>query len=141
VPLTASERILEDLLETQELKNGEVDSRVETKTALVRTESGVELHTVALVDLALALVVFPDNTELDDTLGDGDNFESLLVLGVLLEKGGGLEGGDELCELKLANLRSIESRGRQMLLHRRGMLSYWDETYPCGLAQTLAQTL
>ena len=88
--------ILEDLLETQELKDGKVDSGVETETTLVRTESRVELHTVTLVDLALALVVLPDNTELDDALGDGGNLEGLLVLGVLLEKRGGLEGGDEL---------------------------------------------
>ena len=69
---------------------------METETALVGTESRVELHTVALVDLALALVVLPDNAELDDALGDGDDLESLLVFGVLGEEGGGLEGGDEL---------------------------------------------
>ena len=73
---------------------------METETTLVRTESRVELHAVTLVDLALALVVLPDNAELDDTLGDGDNLEGLLVLGVLLEEGGGLQGGDELCEWK-----------------------------------------
>ena len=41
-------------------------------------------------------VVLPDNAELDDALGDGDDLESLLVFGVLGEEGGGLEGGDEL---------------------------------------------
>ena len=69
---------------------------MEAETALVGTESRVELHAVALLDLALALVVLPDNAELDDALGDGDDLESLLVLGVLGEEGGGLEGGDEL---------------------------------------------
>jgi hypothetical protein len=69
---------------------------VEAETALVGTESGVELHAVSLLDLALALVVLPDNAELDDALGDGDDLESLLVFGVLGEEGGGLEGGDEL---------------------------------------------
>lgn len=63
---------------------------MEAETTLVRTESRVELHTVALVDLALALVVLPDDAELDDALGDGDNLESLLVLGVLLEERGRL---------------------------------------------------
>jgi hypothetical protein len=92
----AGKSILEDLLETQELEDGQVDSRVETETALVGTESGVELDAVALVDVALALVVFPDNTELDDALGDGDDLESLLVLRVLLEDGGALECGGEL---------------------------------------------
>jgi hypothetical protein len=69
---------------------------VEAETALVGTESGVELHAVSLLDLALALVVLPDNAELDDALGDGDDLKSLLVFGVLGEEGGGLEGGDEL---------------------------------------------
>ena len=69
---------------------------MQAETTLVRTESRVELHTVALVDLALARVIFPDDAELDDTLGDGDNFEGLPVLRVLLEKSGRLKGGDEL---------------------------------------------
>lgn len=72
---------------------------MEAETALVGTESRVELHAVSLLDLALALVVLPDNAELDDALGDGDDLEGLLVFGVLGEKGGGLEGGDELCEV------------------------------------------
>ena len=80
---------------------------MEAETALVGTESGVELHAVSLLDLALALVVLPDNAELDDALGDGDDLESLLVFGVLGEEGGGLEGGDELCEVsdRVANGR------------------------------------
>ena len=97
-----SKGILEDLLKTQELEDREVDCRMETETTLVGAESRVELHAVTLVDLALALVILPDNTELDDALGDGSNFECLPVLGVLLEDGGGFEGGDELCELMLA---------------------------------------
>ena len=94
--LTASEGILEDLLETEELENTEVDSGVEAETALVGTEGRVVLHTETTVDLDLALVVLPDDAELDDALGDGDDLESLLVFVVLGEEGGGLEGGDEL---------------------------------------------
>jgi hypothetical protein len=82
---TASEGILKDLLKAQELENRQVDSRVEAETALVWTKSRVELHTVSLVDHALALVVLPYDAELDDALRDGDDLESLLVLGVLLE--------------------------------------------------------
>jgi hypothetical protein len=70
---------------------------VKAETALVGTESRVELHAVSLLDLALALVVLPDNTELDDALGDGDDLEGLFVFGVLGEEGGGLKSGDELC--------------------------------------------
>jgi hypothetical protein len=93
---TASESILEDLLKAQELENGQVDRRVQAQTALVGAERRVELHAVALVDLAVALVVLPDDAELDDALGDRDYLEGLFVLGVLLEKRRILEGGDEL---------------------------------------------
>lgn len=94
--LTPCESILEDLFETQELQNGQIDSRVKTETALVGTESRVELDTVTIVDLALVLVVLPDYSELDDALRNGHDLESLLVLWVLLEEGGGLEGGNKL---------------------------------------------
>lgn len=91
------ESILEDLLEAQELEDGEVDSRVETETTLVGAKSRVELHTVATVDLGLVVVILPDDTELDDTLGDGDDGKSLAVVGVLFEEGGVLKGRDKLC--------------------------------------------
>lgn len=92
---------------------------MQAETAFVRTESRVELHTVALVDLALARVILPDDAELDDTLGDGDDFESLPVLRVLLEKSGRLKGGDELYGMVsngsldyLILLRAVQSCGR-----------------------------
>lgn len=94
--LTAGKRILEDLLEAQELEHAEVDGRVETETALVWTEGRVELHAVTTVDLHVSLVVLPDNAELDDALWDRDDLEGGLVLGVLLEEGGVLEGRGEL---------------------------------------------
>lgn len=94
--LTAGKSILEDLLETQKLENGQVDSWVETETALVWAEGGVELNTIALVDLWLQVVVLPNNTELDDALWDGNDLEGGLVLWVLLEEGGVFEGGCEL---------------------------------------------
>jgi hypothetical protein len=96
----AGQGILEDLLKAKELENGEVDSGVETETTLVWAESRVELHTVALVDLALALVVLPDDAELDDALRDRGDLEGLLVLGVLLE-----EGGDKLCMKSVSSNR------------------------------------
>jgi hypothetical protein len=40
------------------------------------------LDTETAVNLGPALVIFPDNTELDDTLGNLDNLEGLLVFGV-----------------------------------------------------------
>lgn len=45
----------------------------------------------------LAFVIFPDDTELNNTLGNGDDLEGFAVLGLLLEKSGVLESGGELC--------------------------------------------
>lgn len=70
---------------------------MKTETALVWTQSGVELHTVTTVDLWLEFVVFPNNTELDDTLWNGNHGESSSVFGLLFEEGRVLEGGDQLC--------------------------------------------
>lgn len=96
--LTASQGILEDLLESQELQDAQVDGRMKSQTSLVRTEGGVELHTVAAVDLHLALVILPDDAELDNALGNRDDLESGLVFGVLVEEGGVLKSRGQLCE-------------------------------------------
>jgi hypothetical protein len=82
---TAGEGILKDLLKAQEFEDGEIDSGMQTQSAFVWTESRVELHTVALVDVALPLIILPDHTELDDALGNRDDLEGLFVLWVLLE--------------------------------------------------------
>lgn len=65
---------------------------MEPKSSLVWSQCRVELHTVSAVYLHLALVVLPDNTELDHSLRDGSNLKGGLVFGVLLEEGGVLEG-------------------------------------------------
>jgi hypothetical protein len=120
VRLTAGKSILEDLLETQELENAEVDSWVETETTLVRTEGGVVLNAVTTVDLDLALVVLPNNTELDDALGDSSNLEGALVLRVLLEQGAVLKGGCELYKCMVSPIfsstRALEQIARWRLL-------------------------
>ena len=72
---------------------------MKTETAFVGAQSGIELDSIAPVDLDLVLVVFPDNAELDDSFGDGGDLEGFPVVGVLLEKRGVLESGDELCYL------------------------------------------
>lgn len=93
----AGQSILEDLLETKELQDGQVDGGVETETTLVGTKSGVELDTESTVDLDLVVVILPDDTELNHTLGDGDNGESLAVFRVLLEQSRVLKGRGKLC--------------------------------------------
>lgn len=78
--------------------HGQVDGRVEAKTALVGTQRRVKLHAVAAVHAKAAAVVLPGDAELDDALGDGADLEGGAVLGVLLEKAAVLEGGGELCD-------------------------------------------
>ena len=63
------QRILESLLEAQELKHGRRNGTVETKTALVRTNRRIELHTIAEVRLDLPCIVNPRYTERKDTIG------------------------------------------------------------------------
>lgn len=123
--LTAGESVLEDLLESQELEDGKVDSWVETESSLVWTESAVKLNSVTVVDLWLKVVVLPDNTELDDALWDRDDFKGGLVLWVLLEERRVLEGRGQLCS---------------------DIVSYWSLSdtfeslsYRCKPAQTLAR--
>ncbi len=88
--------ILEDLLETEELEDGKVDGGVEAETTLVGAQGRVELHTEALVDLEAALVVLPDDAELDDALRDGNDLEGLAVFGVDLEEGRVLKSRSKL---------------------------------------------
>ena len=54
------------------------------------------MNPVAIVDLQNAIVVFPDHTELDDTLRDGHHLQCGLVLGVLLEERAVLETARKL---------------------------------------------
>ncbi len=70
---------------------------MEPKTTLVRSQGRIKLYTVSSIDLNLILIVFPDDTELDDTLRDGGDLEGGAVFGVLLEQGGILEGRGKLC--------------------------------------------
>ena len=77
---------------------------MEAKTALVRAKRRVELHTISTIDLDLALVVLPDDSKLDDPLGNSSYLKRFLVLWILLEKGGVFEGrcklyGQYRCQL------------------------------------------
>lgn len=69
---------------------------MQPETALVRAKSRVELHTITTVDLELALVVLPDDSELDHALGDGDDLQGDFIFGVLLEQRAVLECASEL---------------------------------------------
>ena len=59
---------------------------MKAQAALVWTESGVELHSIAAVNLDVCLVILPDDSKLDDALRNGANSQCLLVFGMLLKK-------------------------------------------------------
>lgn len=52
------------------------------KGGLKRKRNKTHLNSETAVDLRLALVVLPNDTELDDTLRDLNDIQSLLVFGV-----------------------------------------------------------
>ena len=106
------QRVLEGLLEGEELEQAEVHARVEAHAALVGADGAVHLDAVALVELELALVVDPGDAEQDDALGLGHALEDLglAVLGALvedrLERLGHFHDG--LMELRLAGVLGLE---------------------------------
>ena len=59
----SGQSVFEDLLKAQELDDRQVDGGVQTQTALVGANGGVELDTVAAVDLHHAVVVHPGHPE------------------------------------------------------------------------------
>jgi hypothetical protein len=96
--LTAGQGILENLLKAQKFENGQIDRGMKAEPTLVRAEGRVELDAESAVDLDFALVVFPDDAELDDALGDGGNLESCLVFWVLFKESRVLKSGGEFWE-------------------------------------------
>ena len=108
------EGVLEDLLEAEELHDGEVDGRVEAQTALVGADRGIVLDAEAAVDVGHAVVVDPGDTELDNALRLDKAFEKtvLLPLGVLvhdqLQRFKNLH--DRLKELRLMCIAALNVR-------------------------------
>src|SRR5690606_2874837 len=73
----AGERVLEDLLEAEELHDAQVHRRVEPQAALVRAQGAVELDPEPAVDVHLAGVVGPRDAEDDLPLRLGDPLDQL----------------------------------------------------------------
>ncbi len=71
--------VLEDLLESEELEDPEIDGGVEAETALVGTDGRVELDAETAIDLDLAAVVHPRHAEHEDPLRLDDAFEDPMV--------------------------------------------------------------
>ena len=104
--------VLEDLLQTQELEHTQGDRRVKAQAALVGSNGRVELDAVAAIDLDLALVVDPGDTEHDNALGLDEALKQggLLVLGMGVERrlDGTEDLGRGLDELRLLGIAGLE---------------------------------
>ena len=100
--------ILEDLLKAEELNDTDIYIGSKSETALVRTKRTVELNAEAAVDLDLAVVVHPRNSEHDLSLRLGDSLDEshLLVLGVRIKNRlqGSQNLGSSLKELGLIRI-------------------------------------
>ena len=66
------QRVLEHLLEGQELQDAEVDRRMEAQAALVGADGAVHLNAEAAIDLDIVMIVKPRHAEHDKALGFGD---------------------------------------------------------------------
>ena len=84
------QRVLEYLLEAEELQHGEIDRRIEAKAAFVRADRRIELDAVAAVDADDAFVVDPRNAEDDRALRLDDPFQNgfRLIFGMGVHHGG-----------------------------------------------------
>ena len=102
------ERVLQHLLEGEELQQPDVDARMEAQPTLEGSDRARHLDAVAAVDLDLAGVVDPGHAEDDDALRLDEPLEDLVlhVLGVALEHGGERlhDFADGLVELHLAGV-------------------------------------
>ena len=89
--------VLEYLLKAEELNDTDIYGRVKSDTALVRTDSGVELYSESTVYLNLAVVINPGNTENDLSLRLTESGENACLneIGSLFDNR--LEGLDNLC--------------------------------------------
>ena len=74
------QRVLENLLEGQELQDAEIDRRMKAQAALIRPDGAVHLDAVTAVDPHGAEIVEPRHAEQDDPFGFHDAFEQVCRL-------------------------------------------------------------
>ena len=80
--------VFEGLFKTEEFQNRQVYGGVETHTALIRADGGVELHAPGAVNLNLIAVINPNDAELDSTLRFNQTFQQihLTIARIFLKK-------------------------------------------------------
>lgn len=76
----SGQRILEDLFESEEFQDGKIDALVESESALVRSDSVVELHPVSSIHLDIPVLIDSRDSEHDGPFRFDYPFEDLLLL-------------------------------------------------------------
>jgi hypothetical protein len=112
----ARQRVLEDLLEAEELHDPEVHRGMEPEPALVRAEGAVELDAKATVDVDLPAVVLPRDAEDDLALRLADPLDDLVAgqLGMLGDHR--TERLEDLLD-RLVELRLRRAPARHVVVH------------------------
>jgi hypothetical protein len=134
------QRVLEGLLEAQELQDRQVDAGVKAHAALVGADGHVVLHAEGPVDLGLALVVHPRHAELDGALGLDQALQQAVVavLGMRVQKGPQRDhhlahGLQELGLVGVAALDGAHEIFKALGRHRKFLLKQeWGGTAACG---------
>lgn len=109
----SGKRVLEDLLETEELNDADINRRMETKTTFVRADSGVELYTETTVNLYIAVVIIPRYAEDDLSLRLYDSLEYAGLYEVRTRLSYWIKGrenfGNSLYEFRLISVSLLNS--------------------------------
>ena len=69
------ERVFEGLLESEEFDDRRIHARVQTQTALVGTDGGIELYAVAAIHLYFTIVIYPRDAECDKSFGFDESLD------------------------------------------------------------------
>ena len=81
----AGQGVLQSLLHTEELKNRLVYRRMETETALVRSDGRIELYSVSEIYVVYTLIIGPWYSERNDSLRlDKSLQKSILTIYILV---------------------------------------------------------
>ena len=80
--------IFENLLERKEFQNTEVDARMKTQAAFVRSDCRIHLHAVAAIDVSYIFIVLPSHAESYDAIRLNHAFQHFFrfVLRILFEE-------------------------------------------------------
>ena len=68
--------VLEDLFESQELQDSQIDGRMEAQPALVRADRAIHLNAETTIDLDVSFVIEPGNAEHDYAFGFDHAFQN-----------------------------------------------------------------